>query len=104
MTGDKRTYNYSWLREKTNSAVIAHLEAENAYTAAMMKPTEQLQEKLYNEILSHIKQTDENVPYRLGDYFYYSRTKEGLNYPIFCRKHGSLDAAEEILLDVNELA
>src|SRR5438132_8713936 len=104
INGDRLVDNYFWLREKTNSAVIAHLEAENAYTDAMMKPTEALQTKLYNEILSHIKQTDVNVPYRWGDYFYYSRTKEGLNYPIYCRKHGNLDAPEEILLDLNELA
>ena len=66
--------------------MIAHLEAENAYAAALMKPTEGLQEKLYTEILSHIKQTDVSVPYRWGDYFYYTRTVEGQQYPIFCRK------------------
>src|SRR5258707_6578806 len=104
INGDKLVDNYFWLREKSNPAVISHLEAENAYTDATMKPTEPLQAKLYNEILSHIKQTDENVPYRWGDYFYYSRTKEGLQYPIFCRKHQTLDAAEQIILDVNELA
>ena len=104
VNGDRLMDNYFWLREKTNAAVIAHLEAENAYTDAMMKPTEALQTKLYNEILSHIKQTDVNVPYRWGDYFYYSRTKEGLQYPILCRKHNNLDAPEEIVLDVNELA
>jgi oligopeptidase B len=69
-----------------------------------MKHTAGLQEKLYNEMLSHIKQTDENVPYRSGNYFYYSRTEQGKQYPIFCRKKGSKDAAEEIILDVNELA
>ena len=104
INGDKLVDNYFWLREKSNPAVISHLEAENAYTDATMKPTEPLQAKLYNEILSHIKQTDENVPYRWGDYFYYTRTKEGLQYPIFCRKHQTLDAAEQIILDVNELA
>jgi oligopeptidase B len=104
INGDKLVDNYFWLREKSNPAVISHLEAENAYTEATMKPTESLQAKLYNEILSHIKQTDENVPYRWGDYFYYTRTKEGLQYPIFCRKHQTLDAAEQIILDVNELA
>ncbi len=104
INGDHLVDNYFWLREKSNPAVISHLEAENAYTEATMKPTEQLQAKLYNEILSHIKQTDENVPYRWGDYFYYTRTKEGLQYPIFCRKHQTLDAAEQIILDVNELA
>ena len=104
INGDKLVDNYFWLREKTNSAVIAHLEAENAYAAALMKPTEGLQEKLYNEILSHIKQTDVSVPYRWGDYFYYTRTVEGQQYSIFCRKLKSLDAAEQILLDLNEMA
>jgi oligopeptidase B len=104
INGDKLVDNYFWLREKTNSAVIAHLEAENAYAAALMKPTEGLQEKLYNEILSHIKQTDVSVPYRWGDYFYYTRTIEGQQYPIYCRKLKSLDSAEQVLLDLNEMA
>ncbi len=104
INGDRLVDNYFWLREKSNPAVIAHLEAENAYTAAVMKPTDALQDTLYKEILSHIKQTDTNVPYRWGNYFYYSRTVEGQQYPIICRKQGSLDAAEQILLDVNELA
>src|SRR3569832_1590900 len=96
--------DYFWLREKTNPAVMAHLQAEDAYTQAVMKPTEALQENLYKEMLSHIKQTDTNVPYRAGNYFYYTRTEEGKQYPIFCRKKGSLEAPEEIVLDVNELA
>jgi len=96
--------DYFWLREKTNPAVMSHLQAEDSYTQTVMKPTAALQEKLYNEMLSHIKQTDTNVPYRDGNYFYYSRTEEGKQYPIFCRKKGSLDAPEEIVLDVNELA
>ena len=96
--------DYFWLREKTNPAVLAHLQAEDAYTQAMMKHTEQLQEKLYKEMLSHIKQTDIQVPYRSGNYFYYTRTEEGKQYPIFCRKKGSVDAPEEIVLDMNELA
>src|SRR6185503_13999421 len=96
--------DYFWLREKTNPAVMAHLQAEDAYAQAAMKHTSALQEKLYNEMLSHIKQTDTNVPYRDGNYFYYSRTEEGKQYPIFCRKKGSLEAAEEIYLDMNELA
>ena len=104
INGDRMVDNYFWLREKTNPAVIAHLEAENAYTGAMMKPTEALQEKLYNEILSHIKQTDVNVPYKKDGYYYFSKTKEGLQYPIFFRKKGSLDAPEEMILDQNELA
>ena len=104
INGDRMVDNYFWLREKSNPAVIAHLEAENAYTSAVMKPTEALQDKLYNEILSHIKQTDVSVPYRWGDYFYYNRTIEGQQYPIFCRKRDSLDAPEQILLDLNEMA
>src|ERR1700716_52637 len=104
INGDRLVDNYFWLREKTNPAVIAHLEAENAYTAAVMKPTGALQDQLYTEILSHIKQTDTNVPYRWGNSFYYSRTVEGKQYPIYCRKQATLDASEEILLDLNELA
>ena len=96
--------DYFWLREKTNPAVMAHLKAEDDYTESIMKPTAPLQEKLYNEMLSHIKQTDNNVPYRWGNYFYYTRTEEGKQYPIYCRKKGSLEAPEEIILDQNELA
>src|SRR5260370_12528515 len=104
INGDRLVDNYFWLREKSNPADISNLEAKNASTEANMKPTGPLQAKLYNEILSHIKQTDENVPYRWGDYCYYTRTKEGLQYPIFCRRHQTLDAPEQIILDVNGLA
>src|SRR5207237_1858076 len=103
INGDRLVDNYFWLREKTSPPVIAHLEAENAYTTAVMKPTEALQDKLYKEILSHIKQTDVNVPYRWGDYFYYSRTVEGQQYPIFCRKQRQLNTPEQTLLDLTEL-
>ena len=96
--------DYFWLREKTNPAVTAHLRAEDAYTESVMKPTADLQDKLYKEMLSHIKQTDDSVPYKWGNYFYYTRTVEGLQYPIFCRKQGSLDAPEQVVLDQNELA
>jgi oligopeptidase B len=102
--GDTLVDNYFWLREKTNPDVIAHLEAENAYTAALMSDTQPLQQKLYDELLGHVKQTDINVPYRLGEHYYYSRTEEGKQYPIYARKKGNLDAAEEITLDLNELA
>jgi len=104
INGDRMVDDYFWLREKTNPAVIEHLKAENAYSSAVMKPTEALQDKLYNEILSHIKETDETVPYRWGDYFYYSRTVKGQQYPIYCRKQGSVEAPEQILLDLNEMA
>jgi oligopeptidase B len=96
--------NYFWLREKSNPEVRAYLEAENVYTAVVMKPTEPLQKKLYAEMLGRIKETDVEVPYREGAYFYYSRTETGKQYSIFCRKRGSLDAPEELILDVNELA
>jgi oligopeptidase B len=104
INGDRMVDDYFWLREKSNPAVIAHLKAENAYASAIMKPTEGLQDKLYHEILSHIKQTDKGVPYRWGDYFYYTRTVEGQQYPIYCRQHGSTSAPEEVLLDLNEMA
>ncbi|MEP6913348.1 MAG: S9 family peptidase [bacterium] len=96
--------NYFWLREKTNPKVLAHLEAENAYASAVMKPTAALQEKLYNEMVGHIKETDDSVPYRRGDYFYYSHTEKGKQYSITYRKKGSLNAKEELVLDQNELA
>jgi oligopeptidase B len=102
--GDVRVDNYYWLREKQNPEVISYLEAENAYMRAVMKPTEGFQEKLYAEMLGRIKQTDLDVPYRMGDYWYYSRTEKGKQYPIHCRKRGSLDGKEEIVLDLNELA
>jgi oligopeptidase B len=102
--GDTLVDDYFWLREKANPSVEAYLKSEDAYADATMKHTAGLQQKLYNEMLSHIKQTDTNVPYRSGNYFYYSRTEEGKQYPIFCRKKGSLEAPEEIILDQNELA
>ena len=102
--GETLVDDFFWLREKTNPAVMTHLQAEDAYAQAAMKHTAALQEKLYNEMLSHIKQTDTQVPYRAGDYFYYTRTEEGKQYAIFCRKKGSLEAPEEIVLDQNELA
>ena len=102
--GDTMVDDFFWLREKSNPRVIAYLESENAYTEAAMKHTAALQEKLYKEMVGHIKETDENLPYRQGDYFYYSRTVQGLQYPIYARKRGSLDAKEEITLDMNEMA
>src|SRR4051812_46156111 len=96
--GDRRVDDYFWLREKSNPEVAAYLEAENAYTEAAMAPTKPLQETLYQEMLSHIQQTDVNVPYREGEYFYYSRTEEGKQYPIYCRRHSSLDAPEQVVL------
>jgi oligopeptidase B len=104
--------NYRWMRDKASPELIAHLEAENAYTHAVMAPTEKLQATLYAEMLSHIKETDESVPYRDRGWFYYVRTVEGRQYPIHCRRLASgagsngFDESqpEEILLDVNQLA
>ena len=102
--GDRLTDDYFWLREKSNPEVISYLEAENAYTQSLMKPTVGFQESLYKEMVSRIKETDENVPYREGDYLYYSRTEQGKQYSIYARKRGSVDAKEEITIDLNELA
>jgi oligopeptidase B len=104
INGRKLVDNYFWLRDKSNPEVKAYLEAENAYTDAVMKPTEALQKKLYDELLSRIKETDVDVPYKYGEYYYYSRTEAGKQYPIRCRRKGSMDAPEEVVLDVNELA
>ncbi len=96
--------DYAWLREKNSPEVVAYLEAENRYAEQWMEPTRALQGRLYQEMVSHIKETDVSLPYRDGEYFYYARTEQGLQYPIYCRKHGSLDAEEQVYLDVNELA
>jgi oligopeptidase B len=104
INGRKMVDNYFWLREKSNPEVRAYLEAENTYTDIVMKPTEALQKKLYDEMLSRVKETDVDVPYREGEYFYYIRTEAGKQYPIRCRKKINPDALEEVLLDVNELA
>ncbi|MGA7751587.1 MAG: S9 family peptidase [Candidatus Sulfotelmatobacter sp.] len=104
VNGHKMVDNYFWLRDKSNPEVRAYLEQENAYTDAVMKPTEPFQKKLYDEMLGRIKETDVEVPYKEGDYFYYIRTEAGKQYPIRCRRKGSMDAPEEVLLDVNELA
>lgn len=95
--------NYFWLREKTNPEVLQYLNAENAYAEKMLAHTKPLQEKLYNEMVSRIKETDLSVPFKMDDYFYYSKTEKGKQYPVYYRKKGSLQAPEEILLDLNEL-
>ena len=102
--GRERRDDYFWLREKANPEVKAYLEAENAYADAVMAPTSALQESLYEEMLARIKETDVGVPYRRDGFFYYSRTEQGKQYAIHCRKQGSLEAAERITLDLNALA
>ena len=100
------TDDYAWLADKTKTDkdVLAYLKAETDYAEAMMKSTAGFQEALYKEMLARIKETDENVPYRRGDYFYYTRTEQGKQYPIFCRKKGDLKAPEEVTLDMNKMA
>src|SRR5688572_8391307 len=102
--GDRRVDDYFWLRDKSDPEVIAYLEAENAYGRSVMKPLEGFRERLYQEMLARIKETDESVPYRHHGYWYYTREVEGAQYPIYCRRRGSMEAPEEVLLDVNELA
>ena len=104
--GDVRVDNYYWLRDmdRSNLEVIDYLKAENSYTDALMKPTEAFQESLYAEMVRRIKETDQDPPYREGNYFYYSRTEKGKQYPIYCRKRGTTDAPEEVYLDQNELS
>jgi oligopeptidase B len=96
--------DYAWLRNKDSQEVTSYLEAENAYAEAWMADTKGLQETLYREMLSHIKETDESYPYHYAGYYYYSRTVEGSQYTIYCRRQGSMDAPEQIILDGNELA
>lgn len=95
---------YYWLKQRNNPEVIKYLEQENAYTQAVMKHTEDLQEKLYDEIVGRIKKDDASVPYKKNGYYYYRRYEKGLEYPLYCRKKESLQAPEEIMLNVNELA
>jgi oligopeptidase B len=102
--GDRRVDHYAWLREKENPKVIAYLNAENAYTDGVLRDTEPFQEKLYQEMLGRIQQTDLSVPYRLRGYLYFTRTEEGKQYPIQCRRRDSENSPEELLVDLNALA
>lgn len=101
---DVRIDNYYWLNDKENPDVIKYLEDENAYTAKELSSTEALQEDLYKEMKSRIKEEDQSLPTKKDDYYYYTRFEEGSQYPIYCRKYKTLDSEEEIFLDVNELA
>lgn len=102
--GTARIDNYFWLNENENPKVMEYLNAENAYTDEMLRHTRPLQEKIYNEIIGRIKQDDSSVPYRDNGYYYYTRFEKGKEYPVHCRKQGTLDNTEEILLNVNEMA
>jgi len=102
--GHKRQDSYYWMNDRENPEVIDYLNAENAYLKEVMKPTELLQEQLFEEMKGRIKEQDESVPYFKSGYFWYSRFEKGSEYPVLCRKFGSLEAQEEIILDVNILA
>jgi oligopeptidase B len=102
--GDSRVDPYYWLREKDNPEVLAYLEAENAYADLVLAPTDGLQEKLYREILGRVQETDTSAPTLYKGWWTYTRTVEGLDYEIYCRRRGSMDAPEETFLDANELA
>src|SRR6266481_3436803 len=102
--GDRRIDHYAWLRHKENGEVIDYLHAENAYTDAILKPTEKFKEKLDEEILGRILQKVLSVPYKLRGYFYFTLTEEGRQYAFHCRRRDAEGASEELLLDLNLLA
>lgn len=104
MHGDTRIDNYYWLKDRGNPEVITYLESENAYTKEYLKPSDKFREDLYSEIIGRIEQTDLSVPYRFNGYFYYTLYETEKEYPVYCRKKGSLTADEEILLNINEMA
>lgn len=101
--GDTIVDPYAWLEDRNDPAVLAHLEAENAYTAAVLEPVRPLAEQIYTEMRGRIKEDDASVPVRRGEYFYYTRTRAGDQYPLYCRRKGE-DGPEELLLDANALA
>jgi oligopeptidase B len=102
--GETRVDDYAWLREKGTPEVEAYLRAERAYAEAYTRPSLALQEKLYGELVSRLEQTDSSAPYRARGYWYYTRTEEGRQYPAHCRKKGTRESREEVLLDVNAMA
>jgi oligopeptidase B len=102
--GDVRVDNYYWLRDKNNPEVIDYIKAENAYTESVMSSTKGLQNKLYKEMVGRLQETDTTAPVKIEDFYYYSRTVKGQQYPIYCRKQGSLESSEQILIDLNALA
>ncbi len=102
--GHQRQDWYYWMNNRENPEVIDYLNAENNYLKEVMKPTESLQKQLFEEMKGRIKEQDESVPYFKSGYFWYSRFEKGSEYPVFCRKFGSLEAQEEVILDVNILA
>src|SRR6476660_2384265 len=105
--GYEITDNYAWLRDRNdqkNPEIIKYLEAENAYTDSFMNPHKPFVENLYKEMLGRIKQTDLSVPYRLGDYWYFNKTEEGKQYPVYFRSKTKDLSSPELLLDQNEMS
>jgi oligopeptidase B len=102
--GNVRVDNYFWLRERENPKVLDYLKSENAYTDAMMADSKPLEEKLYRETIARIKQDDSTVPYLENGYEYYTRFAEGQEYPIYCRRRPDSKVADQVMIDVNELA
>ncbi len=102
--GERHTDDYSWMRDRSDPAVLEYLTAENAYADSVLAPLKPLQETLYREMLGRIKETDVSVPYRESGFWYYVRTEAGLQYPIYCRKRAQLETEERVVLDLNQLA
>jgi oligopeptidase B len=104
MHGDTRIDFYYWMNDRENPEVISYLEAENAYLEAKMAFTADLQQSLFDEMRGRIKEDDQSAPYYFNGYYYYTRYETGSEYPIYCRRKGSMEASEEVLLNVNQLA
>jgi oligopeptidase B len=102
--GERRVDPYYWLRDRADPEVTAYLDAENAYAQAVMAPAADLQERLYQEIVGRVQESDTSAPTLFKGWWTYTRTVEGLDYEIYCRRRGSMDAPEEVYLDGNELA
>jgi oligopeptidase B len=102
--GHTRIDNYHWLNDRDNPDVIAYIEGENEYLEEMMAHTDRLQDRLYNEMRGRVREDDQSVPYKENGYYYYTRYEEGSEYPLYCRRRESMDAPEEIILNVNKKA
>lgn len=102
--GDTRLDNYFWLRERESEETLSYLKAENAYTENVMAPVKDLEERLFTELKSRVKEDDSSYPFKRGNYYYQTQFKVGQQYPIYVRHVGSADGPEEVLLDVNQLA
>lgn len=102
--GDVRQDPYFWMNQRDAPPVLEYIAAENAYAETMLKPSQKIANDLFKEMKARVKEDDSTPPYKMGDYYYYVRYESGKEYPIYCRKSGSLKAKEEIILDINVLA